>query len=193
MKRPSSMRLLVTAMAATVILGALVGVAIASDSTSEPKAATAPTVVSPADNAISSVASGEALVDGPSSVRATEVMTKEEIAAQSRQVDGHYPKNAQGLTYGSQLYATLERGEPDLILATATNGKDGYVLRTDLEGPMPGSPQEALSQQAAQAGKDRVIPVYQSDGTTQIGVFVIQAGSSTVITQDGGVSPASSE
>ena len=91
MKRPSSMRLLVTAMAETVILGALVGVAIASDSTWEPKAATAPTVVSPADNAISSVASGEALVDGLSSERATEVMTKEEIAVQSRQFDGRIP------------------------------------------------------------------------------------------------------
>lgn len=111
-----------------------------------------------------------------------------------------YPKNAQGLTYGSDSYAKSPQDEPDLILATATNGKEGYVLRTDLEEPMPASPQEALKQQAARAGKDRVIPVYESDGITQIGVFTVGLGhgrvtlfteDGEVIMQDGEASPSS--
>jgi hypothetical protein len=83
-----------------------------------------------------------------------------------------YPTNANGQTYGPNLHATPMVEEPDLMAVVATNGKDGYCLRTDLEGPVPKTPQEALSQQAAQAGKDQVIPVYESDGTTQIGVFI---------------------
>jgi len=38
-----------------------------------------------------------------------------------------------------------------------------------------------LSQQAAQAGKDRVIPVYLSDGSTTIGVFIITHHSGTLV------------
>ena len=101
----------------------------------------------------------------------------------------NYPKNAQGLTYGSDLYAKSPQDVPDLLLAMATNGKEGYVLRTDLEEPMPTSPQEALAQQAARAGKDRVIPVYELDGITQIGVFIVGGG--RIIIQDGEVSPSS--
>jgi len=89
-----------------------------------------------------------------------------------------YPTNAKGQTYGPNRPMAQE---PDLIAATATNGRDGYVLRTDLEGPVPSTPAEALRMQAAQAGKDRVIPVYESDGTTQIGVFVIGSGSVTEV------------
>lgn len=89
----------------------------------------------------------------------------------------HWPTNAKGQTYGSAAYATSPENEPDLILAGATNGETGYVLRTDLEEPAPKSPEEALARQAAEAGKSRVIPVYKSDGVTQIGVFVIQPGS----------------
>lgn len=87
-----------------------------------------------------------------------------------------YPTNAKGQTYGPDLPMAEE---PDLIAATATNGRDGYVLRTDLEGPVPSTPAEALRMQAAAAGNDREIPVYESDGTTQIGVFVIGGGSAT--------------
>jgi len=110
-------------------------------------------------------------------------------SAPARDTVTNYPKNGQGLTYGSDSHAKSPQDEPDLILATATNGQDGYVLRTDLEEPMPATPQEALKRQAAQAGKDRVIPVYQLDGTTQIGVFVIGHGTVTQITRDGVASP----
>ncbi len=90
-----------------------------------------------------------------------------------------WPTNARGLTYGPGPNALSPQDEPDLVLATATNGKDGYVLATDLEGPTPSSPEEALAWQAARAGKAWVIPVYQSDGITQIGVFELGAASTS--------------
>ncbi|MBC7292680.1 MAG: hypothetical protein H5T84_01010 [Thermoleophilia bacterium] len=79
------------------------------------------------------------------------------------------------------MMARSPQDEPDLILAEATNGKVGYVLRTELEGQEPGSPQEALAQQAAQAGKNRAIPVYESDGKTVIGVFIVTSGLGTCV------------
>ena len=84
----------------------------------------------------------------------------------------HWPVNAHGLTFGSGRDAVSPNDEPDLIKAIATNGKVGYVLRTDLE-ESPATPQQALALQAAHAGRDQVIPVFLSDGVTKIGVFVI--------------------
>jgi hypothetical protein len=85
-----------------------------------------------------------------------------------------YPTNANGQTYGPDLPMV---DQPDLVLVGATNGKTGYCLRTDLWGPMPKTLEEAAAyMKAAQTGKDRVIPVYESDGTTQIGVFTIGHG-----------------
>jgi hypothetical protein len=65
--------------------------------------------------------------------------------------------NENGQTYGTPN----ENGMPDLQAAQATNGKIGYIYFDDL---MPTDP--ALD-------VDRDIPVYESDGTTQIGVFHI--------------------
>lgn len=84
--------------------------------------------------------------------------------------------NAHGQTYG----VANAHGTPDLLAAIATNGKQGYIdvaqLRT-AEGPMPTSPAQALQQQAHR--KAVTIPVYESDGTTVIGRFVITASSAT--------------
>jgi hypothetical protein len=91
----------------------------------------------------------------------------------------HWPENANGLTYGSALDATCPEDEPDLIQVVATNGKEGYVLRTDLEDAADASvetPQAALSEQAARKGQSQAIPAYESDGTTEIGVFEITPG-----------------
>lgn len=93
-----------------------------------------------------------------------------------------WPTNEKGMTYGSSMNATCPEDEPDLIQAEATNGRRGYVLRSDPEGPIPKSPQEALALQVAQAGRDEVIPVYESDGTTIIGSFIIQHGGATLVT-----------
>ncbi|KQR25345.1 hypothetical protein [Microbacterium sp. Leaf151] len=84
--------------------------------------------------------------------------------------------NADGETYGS-----VAGGEtPDLIAVLATNGQDGYVRRTDLEeadGTAAAesfrSPADALAWQEQHAGRVSAIPVYEADGRTVVGTFVV--------------------
>lgn len=93
----------------------------------------------------------------------------------------NYPKNASGLRYGSLEDASSPDQAPDLILVQDTKGAIGYVLRTDLDaatGANVATPAEAVVWQARQdaraaAGKTITIAVYQSDGKTRIGGFVI--------------------
>jgi hypothetical protein len=91
-----------------------------------------------------------------------------------------YPVNEQGQTYGHAPYnpsAIVQ--DPDLIAAVGTNGARGYVKATDLNGPSFSSPQEAIAYQ--EANRDgRSIPLYESDGTTVIGEFVIGNGSTSL-------------
>lgn len=86
-----------------------------------------------------------------------------------------FPKNAYGQTYGSELDAATPGDAPDLIRAYATNGREGYVLKTDLHPPLTGGMDEAL---ALNSSGDRAIPVYEVDGRTVIGEFVIAAPNS---------------
>ncbi len=81
--------------------------------------------------------------------------------------------NAKGDTYGVEN----DQGSPDLLAVDATNGKSGYAYVTDLDGPQPTSPADAVRQQATEQPR-RTIPVYTSDGTTQIGVFQVDADAS---------------
>jgi len=97
--------------------------------------------------------------------RPTAERVPESVAATS----SLWPINARGQTYG----VAVGNAEADLMGAVATNQKVGYVDRKELNGPKPSSPEEALRWQAEQAGRSRVIPVYESDGVTQIGVFHI--------------------
>ncbi|MBE0418363.1 MAG: peptidase M56 BlaR1 [Coriobacteriia bacterium] len=87
-----------------------------------------------------------------------------------------WPVNARGMTYGSALQAMSPEDEPDLIQVIATNGRVGYALRSDLDGPVPSTPQEAVRQQPTGPGHNRVVPVYEADGITKIGVFIIETG-----------------
>lgn len=90
-----------------------------------------------------------------------------------------YPTNEAGQTYGAEDDNLSFDDRPDLILVEATNGNQGYVLRETLDevtGANVSSPEKALEWQRRQdeAGWDRrVIPVFLSDGLTQIGVFEI--------------------
>lgn len=83
-----------------------------------------------------------------------------------------YPRNASGLTYGSMLDTPSPDQLPDLISAIATNGRQGFVLRSDLFLPGPKTPEQAIAMNAA-AVAPRSIPVYAVDGTTIIGTYVI--------------------
>lgn len=61
-----------------------------------------------------------------------------------------------------------DNGTPDLIAAIATNGKTGYVYARDLVQPAP-----TTLQLGTPPGETRTIPVYTSDGHTEIGQFLI--------------------
>lgn len=87
--------------------------------------------------------------------------------------------NQSGQTYGVEN----GNGSPDLIAVIASNGRGGYVHRTDLEeadGTAAArefsSPEEALRWQEERAGKTFTVPVYEADGTTLIGEFIIASG-----------------
>ena len=47
-----------------------------------------------------------------------------------------YPKNADGLSYGSMSDAQSADAVPDLIAVVATNGQEGYVYKTDYNAAM---------------------------------------------------------
>ncbi|WP_435527585.1 hypothetical protein [Microbacterium aurantiacum] len=84
--------------------------------------------------------------------------------------------NADGYTYG----VINENGEPDLIAVLTADNQPGYVWRADLydaNGTTAAesftSPEDALRWQEANAGTVHYLPVYESDGTTQIGEFEV--------------------
>ncbi|OAB43315.1 hypothetical protein [Paenibacillus antarcticus] len=85
----------------------------------------------------------------------------------------NFPKNESGQTYGSASDATSPYTEPDLIKAYGVDGTNGYVLKKDLDGEMPTTPEEALAQQKSRPAGGRDIPLYDVDGKTVIGVFHI--------------------
>ena len=92
--------------------------------------------------------------------------------------------NESGQTYGAEN----PDGIPDLIAVVATNGREGYVHRVELEeatgtaaaGEFT-SPEDAIRWQEERAGKTFTVPVYEADGTTQIGEFVIESGVGAII------------
>lgn len=81
--------------------------------------------------------------------------------------DPLYELNPDGFRYGSGLF--VDEGFLDLIQAEATNGKIGYVWYDDLNEPAPESPVAA----ANYVSTERFIPVYEEDGRTVIGEFLI--------------------
>jgi hypothetical protein len=102
-----------------------------------------------------------------------------------------YPMNASGDTFGPNKPLVEE---PDLMAVMATNGKVGYCYRTQLMGleQEPKTPEEAEASNEANL-RGRMIPVYKSDGVTQIGVFqvggpgsklILEQADGTTITQE---------
>ncbi|MBP2413090.1 hypothetical protein JOF48_001889 [Arthrobacter stackebrandtii] len=84
--------------------------------------------------------------------------------------------NEQGQSYGVEN----SKGSPDLVAVMATNGKTGYAFRAALDEADGSnaaktfkSPDDAIAWQKARHGKTFPIPVYESDGTTLVGEFVI--------------------
>ena len=97
-----------------------------------------------------------------------------------------FPRNASGQTYGSAA-GLLPRQQPELIAVTgqSTSGGghvNGYVLRSQLNDDDCGqvkTPKAAVACTRLHAGTSRTIPIYAQNGTTVIGTFTIQSGSSS--------------
>lgn len=93
-------------------------------------------------------------------------------------LDTFWPQNEHGQTYGSSGLAKSYEDEPVLI-AVASDGKQGYCYKTDLDGPPP--PRSPDAESAYDLNLPGMlgfaVPKYASDGTTQIGVFWIGGGS----------------
>ncbi|HWE66771.1 MAG TPA: hypothetical protein VG298_09015 [Acidimicrobiales bacterium] len=98
-------------------------------------------------------------------------------AAYVNQVITPLKTNAHGQTYG-----VLNKGHsPDLISVAFDRGRrSGYVKATDLNCASGGdmrNPAQALARQRAITGRSVSIPVYESNGTTKIGTFIVGTGS----------------
>lgn len=79
-------------------------------------------------------------------------------------VDGDFPKNDKGETYGPELLFDIVGHMPDLVSATATNGQDGYLRNSELE--------KLVSSFDTQ---NNSLPVYNLNGDV-IGEFVFENG-----------------
>ena len=80
-------------------------------------------------------------------------------------VDGDYPKNSKGETYGPEILFDVVGHMPDLISTTATNGQDGYLRNSELE---------ALLSSFDEQGANK-LPVYDLEGNV-IGEFTFEDG-----------------
>ena len=80
-------------------------------------------------------------------------------------VDGDYPKNSKGETYGPEILFDVVGHMPDLISTTATNGRDGYLRNSELE---------ALLSSFDEQGANK-LPVYDLEGNV-IGEFTFEDG-----------------
>jgi hypothetical protein len=79
--------------------------------------------------------------------------------------------NALGETYG----VPNGHGFPDLVAVVFDDGRrTGYTKWRDLNcmNGSPSSPTQALVRQEQMQGTNIAIPVYESNGTTKIGVFI---------------------
>jgi hypothetical protein len=92
--------------------------------------------------------------------------------------DSPLEKNENGQTYGSVSGRSIE-DVPDLVAARGIDGITvGYVKSTDLFSPLPSSPEEAVKMQLEKDARGLyTIPLYESDGKTVIGEFLMGNGS----------------
>ena len=64
---------------------------------------------------------------------------------QTSLINGNFPKNVRGETYGTALMAEVVGEMPDLQAAIGTNDQEGYVRTSDLSHPKFETPQDALA------------------------------------------------
>jgi hypothetical protein len=87
-----------------------------------------------------------------------------------------FPRNADGLTYGSDAEAEDAKEAPDLIAVVGDRGVSGFVTRDDLYGREVETPEDAArwERQLATDGAP-VIPVFDFEGK-QVDQFSLHLG-----------------
>lgn len=93
-------------------------------------------------------------------------------ATPSKLEDIQIQRNENGEIYGSELFLSEIGVQPDLIRSVGTDGTIGYIRAEDLDDGVH-TPADAII--AMQNRQSRLIPLYESDGTTVIGSFKISA------------------
>lgn len=86
-------------------------------------------------------------------------------------VNGDYPRNSRGETYGNHFMAQELGYEADLQAAVGTEGQEGYVRREDRQGPKIRTPEEAVAYMKSRPDSWK-IPLYDFQGNV-IGEFEI--------------------
>lgn len=94
----------------------------------------------------------------------------EPLANHNSEIENLWPVNENGQTYGPAIYTAPPEAHPDLMAAIGMEGTLGYVLYSDLEGPLPRTPEEAVKMND---NPPRYIPLYDKDGKTVIGAFKV--------------------
>jgi hypothetical protein len=112
---------------------------------------------------------------------AASVVSFTNISTNRSQAPVHvFPRNANGQTYGSVISRpglVTPGSVPDLIKAQGVDGTIGYVRFTDLQGPQPKNPQEAVALSKKNLASPRhLIPLYAVDGKTVIGSVFVGGG-----------------
>ena len=97
---------------------------------------------------------------------------------QTSLINGNFPKNVRGETYGTALMAEVVGEMPDLQAAIGTNDQEGYVRTSDLSHPKFETPQDALEWQKTQPDS-YYIPLYDFQGN-EIGSFLRERNNLTI-------------
>ena len=101
---------------------------------------------------------------------------------QTSLINGNFPKNVRGETYGTALMAEVVGKMPDLQAAIGTNDQEGYVRTSDLSHPKFETPQDALEWQKTQPDS-YYIPLYDFQGN-EIGSFLRERNNLTIAEMD---------
>lgn len=98
-------------------------------------------------------------------------------AAMEWLVDGDYPRNSLGETYGSGLCASIVGYEPDLIAAVSDDGTDGYIEPRRLLGPFSSEEEAVACYNWRNENKVGyvLVPLYNSEHE-EIGTFMHKIG-----------------
>lgn len=97
---------------------------------------------------------------------------------QTELINGNFPVNINGETYGNGLMAIEVGHSPDLLSAWGTNGQKGYIKQSDIRScPEDATPQEVYEWYTSQP-KSYEIPLYDFQGNI-IGSFLVERGALT--------------